>query len=283
MILLDFSPISIAAIMVALKRDHEVLTPKLVLHMTLNSIRMYNVKFRKEFGEMIICCDAKENWRKKAFPYYKANRKKSQKNSDVDWDVVYAGLNLVKEQIKEGFPYKIIEVDNSEADDIIGVLAKKSTIDNIDTIIISKDKDFFQLHSKYVCQFRPNSKHIIRYNDARYRLQEQILRGDKDDGIPNVKSDDDTFVNPDKRQKKMMKADIPKMIAWDMMEFRAVGLDYNYSRNNLLIDLDNIPDYIIKDILNEFEIPVVKNKSKMVKFLMKHKLRYLHEKLNDFF
>jgi len=283
MILLDFSPISIAAIMVALKRDREVLTPKLVLHMTLNSIRMYNVKFRQEFGEMIICCDAKENWRKRAFPYYKANRKKSQKDSDVDWDVVYAGLNLVKEQIKEDFPYKIIEVDDAEADDIIGVLAKKATIDGTDTVIVSKDKDFFQLHSEHVCQFRPSSKYIIRYDDAYDRLQEQILRGDVDDGIPNVKSDDDTFVDPNKRQKKMMKDDIPMMRQWGMMDFCAVGLDYNYSRNELLIDLDNIPPHVVEGIHNEFEIPVVKNKPKMVKFLMKHKLRYLHEKINDFF
>jgi len=283
MILLDFSPISIAAIMMAIKKDNEILTPKLVLHMTLNSIRMYNVKFRRTHGEMVICCDTDRNWRKRKFEYYKASRKESHKKSDVDWNIVYDGLNLVKKQIQEDFPYKILEVDGAEADDIIGVLAKKATDDKKDTIIVSNDKDFYQLHSDYVSQYRPINKTILQYDDPEIRLKEHIIRGDVDDGIPNIKSDDNTFVTEGKRQKRMMKADIPMMLEWSIDDFKEANLDYNYYRNELLINLDNVPSHIKEKILFDYSLPVEKNKPKMVKFFMKYKLGYLYSKINDFF
>ena len=232
---------------------------------------------------MIICCDGENNWRKDYFPYYKMNRKKNQEDSDVDWDVVYGGLNTTKKEIKDGFPYKTIEVDGAEADDVIGTLAKLSTYNEEKTVIVSNDKDFFQLHSPFVSQWRPKAKSIFTHQDPNGFLKEQILRGDSSDGIPNIKSDDDTFVDPDKRQKKMMKADVPKMLCWTMDDFRAVGMDYNYSRNEELIDLGYTSEEIMNEVMIQEGTPVKMNKAKMVKFFLKNGLRYHHERINDFY
>jgi hypothetical protein len=47
----------------------------LVRHMVFNSLRMYKKKFGNKYGDMVICCDDKNYWRKEIFPYYKASRK----------------------------------------------------------------------------------------------------------------------------------------------------------------------------------------------------------------
>ena len=59
MILLDYSQIALANIIVQKIDDEE-----LIRHMILNSIRMYNKKYRDEYGQMVICCDGFNTWRK---------------------------------------------------------------------------------------------------------------------------------------------------------------------------------------------------------------------------
>ena len=55
----------------------------MIRHMILNSIRMYNKKYRNEYGQLIICADGMNTWRKDFYPEYKANRKKSRDNSSI--------------------------------------------------------------------------------------------------------------------------------------------------------------------------------------------------------
>ena len=57
MILMDFSGIAVATIAVNKVNDENMLR-----HMMLNSVRMYNKKFRDQYGQMIICCDGANNW-----------------------------------------------------------------------------------------------------------------------------------------------------------------------------------------------------------------------------
>ena len=86
------------------------LSEDLVRHMVLNSLRAHNKKFRKEYGDMVIACDSK-----------KASREKS----DHDWDYIFTLLAQIKNEIKTFLPYKVIEVETAEADDIIATLIKK--------------------------------------------------------------------------------------------------------------------------------------------------------------
>src|SRR5210317_369647 len=114
MIIIDFSGIAISNIVI-----NKTLDENMIRHMILNSIRMYRSKFHKEYGEVIIAADGANNWRRGAFPQYKASRRKDRDKSDFDWNEAYRILNLVREEIKENFPYKVIHIEGCEADDVI--------------------------------------------------------------------------------------------------------------------------------------------------------------------
>ena len=72
MILLDLNQVMISNLMMQLQRNNDEIEESMIRHMILNSIRLYNVKFGEEYGEMVITCDDKNYWRKDIFPYYKA-------------------------------------------------------------------------------------------------------------------------------------------------------------------------------------------------------------------
>ena len=140
MILLDFNQIALSNIFIQ-KLNEE----NMIRHMILNSIRMYNKKYRDEYGQMVICCDGMNTWRREYFPEYKANRKKHRETDDSqDWNEVFRVLDLVRTEIKEYLPYKVLHMDGCEADDIIGALTLKTQEFGQDEpiMIISSDKDF---------------------------------------------------------------------------------------------------------------------------------------------
>ena len=70
MILIDYNQIALSNIIVQKLNDENM-----IRHMILNSIRMYNKKYRAQYGQMVICCDGMNTWRKQYFPQYKAARK----------------------------------------------------------------------------------------------------------------------------------------------------------------------------------------------------------------
>lgn len=283
MILLDYSAVAIANIMVGIKRDGEQLTKFFALHMILNSIRVANKKFSRDYGTMIICCDAKTNWRNDVFDYYKWKRKNDRKKDDIDWDLVYECLDYTKEALDSGFPYNVITVDNSEADDIIGALAVYATENEENTVIVSNDKDFIQLHSESVCQFRPMEQAFVRHPEPRVFLKELVLRGDTDDGVPNIKSPDDIFTIKGKRQKSMYAKEVD---VWKYDEDNTFLTDEtkdNYYRNKRLIDLTFTPkDVKVESVRQLIDNKQRTNKAKMTRFFIKHQLRYLHERISDF-
>ena len=157
MIIVDYSGIALASIIINKTNDEE-----LIRHMILNSLRMYRTRYKDDYGEMVLAVDAPNNWRKTAFPQYKANRKKHRQESDFDWNEAFRILNLVREEILENFPYKVIKIDGCEADDVIGTLVyKKSDVEfNPEPImIVSSDRDFLQLQRfTNVKQFSPLKK-----------------------------------------------------------------------------------------------------------------------------
>jgi 5'-3' exonuclease len=197
MILMDFSGIAIATIAVNKVNDENILR-----HMILNSIRMYNKKFKPEYGQMILCCDGPNNWRKTYYPQYKANRKKSRDESGFDWQEAFRIMHLVKEEIKENFPYKVLHIDQCEADDIIGTLTENTQEfgQYEDVMIVSSDKDFLQLQQySNVRQWSHMQKKELKDTNPKVNLIEKILTGDSSDGVPNVLSHDDTFVNGERQ------------------------------------------------------------------------------------
>ena len=290
MILIDFTQIAIGSLMVAINRGGQEVDDTLVRHLVLNNLRYYRSRFTEEYGELVICCDSKHYWRRDYFPNYKANRKKDRESSGYDWNFIFTTLNSVRDEIKEHFPYKVLEVYGAEADDIIAILIKQEQGDT-DNIIISSDKDFIQLHGFHVKQYSPVSKKIVNGTDPLEYLREHIIKGDRSDGVPNVLSPDDTFTES-KRQKSIRKTMLitltEAMEKWepkDLFQLAKCNKDTwvrNWQRNETLINLDKIPNDIRDDILREFKNAPTGDRSKLFNYFVEKKLNNLIQSIGDF-
>jgi hypothetical protein len=290
MILIDFTQIAIGSLMVAINRSGENADLILVRHLILNGLRYYRTRFSEKYGELIICCDSKHYWRRDYFPNYKANRKKDREATGHDWNEIFSHLNQIRDELKENFPYKVIDVYGSEADDIIAILIKQ-VHDDPDNIIISSDKDFIQLHGPQVDQYSPVSKKFVEDKDPVNYLREHILKGDRSDGVPNILSSDDTFVEG-RRQKPMRKTTLAtlteamdKSEVVDLYNLAKCPKDTwirNWQRNETLINLDKIPTDIQDKILLEFENVKVKDRSGLFDYFLKNRLNSLIENIGDF-
>ncbi len=150
-------------------------------------------KFHPEY---VVCCmdvgKAKE--RLKLFPDYKATRK------PMDPELA-TQLPLVQEVI-EAFNLKIYAKDGYEADDMIGSIISKKKIENnpnLETIIVTGDKDIFQLvdHNTYVYMAGSSFSKSNLYGVEEVKVKMgfgpefvvdyKAIRGDASDNIPGVK------------------------------------------------------------------------------------------------
>ena len=281
MILVDMNQVTISNLMIQMK--DEPLSEDLVRHMVLNSLRSYKTKFSKDFGELVLCYDDKHCWRKDYFPYYKQNRKKARSESSLDWNELFDILTKIQNELEENFPYKVLKINGAEADDIIAILSNKiSSTPNLyeEILIISGDKDFIQLHqSDNVKQYSPTlKKFVVDENPEQYKF-EHIIRGDKGDGVPNILSQDTVFVE-DLRQRPITKK---KLTEWKENGIPEGEIKRNYQRNKTLIDFDSIPNELGELIYNMWVDKITQNdKSKILPYFMKHRLKELTEKLGDF-
>jgi 5'-3' exonuclease len=283
MIIIDYNAIAIGNV-VTQKLDPD---ENLIRHMILNSIRMYRKKFNKEYGEIVITSDAGNNWRYKAFPQYKASRKKHRSDSKMDWNEIFRITNMVYEELGENFPYKTLKVDGCEADDIIAALVYNTQEfgQYEKVMIVSADKDFGQLQKfSNVAQFSPMTKKYIKIEHPRKQLLELILRGDTSDGVPNVLSDDNVFVE-ERRQNPLTAKKMEAIIA-DLEEdelLYAADWYRNYQRNKQLIDLSETPTVLKEEIINTYmQQDRQENKSKVLNYLVKNRCRRLIDDIGDF-
>ena len=282
MILIDFSGIAIATVAVNKVNDEQMLR-----HMMLNSIRMYRTKFKKDYGEIVLAIDSGNNWRRNYFPQYKANRRKTRDESDFDWGEAFRILQLVQDEIKQNFPYHVIKIDECEADDIIGTLVENTQEfgQHEEVMIVSADHDFKQLQ-RYdnVSQFSPLTKKHVEESHPRQNLKLKILAGDAGDGVPNVLSDDDVFVEG-RRQTPLSKKR-KETILKDLGEgelLYAASWYRNYCRNETLIDLTKTPDRLKEKILEEYKNQDPwHNKGLVFPYLINKNMKQLIESVEEF-
>jgi hypothetical protein len=280
MILLDFSQVCLSGILASGNKDFG---EDLVRHMVLNSIRNFKSRF-SNYGELVICCDDKNYWRKQMFPYYKANRKKSREASSLDWNMIFNTLSMIKEEVKENFPYVVLQVDSAEADDLIATMVDRYGNNGEKIMIVSGDKDFAQLQRyKNVSQYSPITKKMIKVDDPMEYLFEHVIRGDSGDGVPNILSRDDVFVNG-LRQKPLQKKKVASMI--DEMKRGITPFDgevkRNYLRNIQLIDLTRVPDDIRQEVIYKYNNYERKDRSLLLNYFIKNKLRNLMSDIQEF-
>jgi len=248
----------------------------------LNKIKNVNAKYKPKYGRLVICCDGGNSWRKQMFPYYKAKRRKDKEESSFDWPTLFKYINDVRDDLKNYFNFPVIHVDDAEGDDIISTMVLTSPEKSL---VMSSDKDFIQLQAyKEVDQYDFIHDKWITHDDPNKFLFDHIIKGDSSDGVPNIFSDDDTFMVKEKRQKPVSSK---KLQEWYESE---LGLSYfitdkdhikRYNRNKKLIDLRKIPNDVVKSIMNEFTEQKDK-KNDIMKYFVGRNLGNLLEKIGDF-
>ena len=283
MIIIDYNGIAMGNIIVNQKRMD--MNEDTIRHMILNSIRMHVKKHKDEYGQVVIACDG-GSWRRDVFPQYKWARRNNRTESSLDFDLIFKCLNMVSEEISLNMPYKVVHIPNVEADDIIGTLVEQTQEfgQHEDVMIISADKDFIQLQ-KYgnVKQYSPMTKKFIKDENPHSYLFEHVLKGDSSDGIPNVLSGDNTFVESI-RQSPMTKKKIQEYVdnAENLQSYMSDEVYRNYKRNQLLVDLAYIPAEIKKSIIDTSEAVKVPHRMKILNYLIKNRCKLLIECIEDF-
>ena len=282
MIIFDYQQIAISNLMEQIGSSKTPVDENLVRHMILNTIRTYVKKFKETHGpEIIIACDNRNEWRRDYNQHDKAVRKKARAASGHDWSSIFESLNKIREELKESSPYKVMDVEGAEADDIIGTLVQKySATEKI--LILSSDKDFAQLQRySNVEQFSPILKKYIKEPLPLIQLKQLIIRGDKSDGIPNILSSDDIFVVGG-RQKPITESKIIKWINQEPKEFCNEEMMRNFNRNELMIDLTKVPITLKEEILNTYDNSKGKTKQEFVDYMIANRLKNLIEVVHEF-
>lgn len=285
MIIVDYSGIAIASIF-SQDRPEEI-QEGLIRHMILNSLRRYNLKFRKEYGQMVIACDS-SSWRKETYPQYKAKRKSNRDESPLDWGHFFTLINGVRDEIKENMHYPVISADRAEADDVIATLVKSTQeFGKAEPVmIVSSDKDFFQLQRySNVKQFSPMKRDFATVDDAAFYKFDHVCRGDSSDGVPNILSVDETFTEGI-RQKPMRAKKIQEWYTAkddsQLMDMMGHETYRNYCRNKSVIDLDYIPKDISQDIIYKYNSQINKNKGRVLTYLIEKRCNMLIDSVSDF-
>jgi 5'-3' exonuclease len=282
MILIDYNAVAIGNLVVQ-RLDVE---ENLLRHMILNSIRMYRQKFQNEYGEVVIVADGQANWRRDVFPQYKYKRRKSRDESKIDWNEAFRIINMVRDEIRDHFPYKVMHMPKCEADDVIAKLALETQEfgKHEPVMIISADHDFIQLH-KYdnIKQYSPMLKKFVKDKNPRLYSMTHIFKGDGGDGVPNVLSDDNVFVD-ERRQTPITKKKLDVWLeAEDLQKVMGDTIYRNYLRNKKMIDLTETPDAIKEEIINSFESQdPKKNKGKVFPYLVQKRCKRLVECVQEF-
>ena len=275
MILVDANQIAISHLMVRHKIENGINIDS-VRKSVIRVLARIHKKYKGQYGDMVLCYDDKNYWRREIFPFYKKNRKQERENSKYDWDQVFSVLNILRDEIKDHFPYQVIQVAGAEADDVIASLVVSESEQEVpeETLILSADKDFIQLHKySFVSQYDPiRNRDIVNENPVQY-LQEHIIKGDRSDGIPNILTCDDAIVTG-KPQKKMSKEKISSLASMDPQEFTNFIRLRNWKRNSNLIDFSNIPEDVVNRIMNTYETTTIKTSISM-NYFIEHNLQDL--------
>lgn len=284
-ILVDYSQVMLATLFANIGNHTNVeMSDDLIRHMFLVSLKYNRTKFTETYGEIVLCCDGKNSWRREAFPYYKAGRRTSREKSDLDWNELFRIMAEIRDEIAENFPYKVIHIDRCEADDIIGTVCHtfgtELNTNGEKFLILSGDKDYIQLQ-RYanIDQYDPVRKKWIRHDDPEAFLAEHIFKGDTGDGIPNVLSPDNCLVIGE-RQKPMTAKRMEAFLA--SMESMDETTKIRYHRNKMLIDLSDTPAVYKAQILEAYGQEKTIGRSKLLTYFIHKKLKNLMTDIGDF-
>jgi DNA polymerase-1 len=141
--------------------------------------------------------DAGTSFREDVYPDYKATREKLDEELQADFDRSVERI----EQLLDAFGVPLVTVEGYEADDVIGTLADRAVRADMQAVIVSGDKDFYQLIGPQVALLNPGRRgpaaveeQWVDESNAGERLgvaPERVvdflaLVGDSSDNVPGV-------------------------------------------------------------------------------------------------
>lgn len=269
--------------------------------MFFNMLLSYKKKYGSKYGNIVLACDSRSYWRKTKYWWYKGHRKHDRQESDMDWDTIFTVINELKDEIKNNFNYKLIDVEGAEADDVIACLCKYlQTNETVkvgvfedepqDIIIISSDGDFVQLQKyKNVKQWSPRTKKLITHTGSVNEFViNHVVTGDTGDNIPNCLTSTEWAVdraNGVKPKKQTaMKADrLSEFIEHGKEACRSQFEIDNYERNEELVSFDKIPTEVYDSIVGAYtSYENNGSKTKIFNYLVKNKMKLLLNSVGDF-
>lgn len=295
-LLVDFSQVVIANIMANFYKTPEKINDEetglpITRHLVLDQLRKLKMMHSQENLRVVICCDGGYSWRREFFPPYKARRRKTKTDDRFNWAKIQEYMSIVKTDLIEHFPYTVIENSKAEADDIIGTLAKDFHDEGV--VIVSRDNDFKQLQ-RYpnVRQYNMIDDKWVICEDPKIELKNKVLSGDTGDDVPNVLSDDDVFINENKRQKALGPKKLAEWEHWNLLhiikhisnepKYKDVDIKSNVIRNNTLINLQCTPKEIQEDIVTQFNAVKEVDRTKIYNFLYEANLIALMHSVQQF-
>ena len=149
--------------------------------------------------------------------------------------------------------------------------------------MLSGDHDFNQLQKwSNVKQYAPAQKKWIKIKEpATQVLMEHIITGDKGDGVPNMLSPDNSFVDGI-RQKSIRKNLLAEWKTTAPEKWITAEMSHGYNRNQMLVDLTKTPQDIKDGIISMYERSKGGDRSQLLNFFIKNKMKGLIEVIQDF-
>ncbi len=276
MILVDNSQLFFSSFFAHNREPSLNLNEELVRHTLISEYADINKRFKKKYGELVLCQDAGNYWRTDVYSGYKKGRKELKKtDTGVDWQKLYDLFHNIKKEIAQNLPYQNIQVAKCEADDIIFVACKHApTTEKI--LVVSSDKDMMQLYRyKNVDIYNPRNSAITpRPSDVEAMLMEHIIRGDASDSIPNILTPTKDYLSGI-RQKPITKK--------RLLDFQINGgMDKkNLERNQQLIDMSYIPIEYEDRIVEEMEKEFTPDRSKIFNYFVENKMKLLMDSVHN--
>lgn len=209
-----------------------------------------------EILETVLAYDSVHGyWRGDIYQPYKADRDITRERSDLDWDAARREFSVIAYVFSQATPWKVLQVDKCEADDIIFTLATDSAEP---VIIYSGDSDYLQLVSDNVSLWMPHHDCFAEFpricrigggeawcESAEQYLQYAILTGQGGkDNVYNVKTPSNWDSSMGKRKPGFGVVAAKKILDKPdfMSELERLGLRANYERNRELIDMRYLPE-----------------------------------------
>jgi len=301
MILVDFSAIAFSQLV----NGNLVLQEDLIRHTILNNLRAINVKHRHNYGQMVLACDG-GSWREQVFPEYKWLRKQSRVQTaptpvdtvddldapvGMDWAEAFRILNTLVEELSEYGQWPVVRVQGAEGDDVIALLRKyhlQTAPPFVDrkVLIVSRDRDFMQLHDTDTHQWDPMTEKFMKPDkNPDYELFVKCVKGDGGDGIPNILSPQDFYKQKYYSTTPMRQ---PSVSTKKLEEWWKNGipseLEDRYKLNKSVIDLQQnlMPFEIGQKIFDTFNAQCAKGNDRFLTYLISKNCRNLIERLTDF-